>query len=285
MSTIHGLGFSDVRPQPGFTATQSDTGGWTGRHTFIIRRAAWANASIRSQFAKGVSITELDAGLSSFWSFMQVVTTEVTSEEGDLTTVTVSIAGGGASQFGEGDEDTLSDAAEPVYQLRGQLQDAPFSMHPRWQALTEEQQTALGHLINGVLVFDETSGKISKINSSATDSADFFDPFLPYDAIVTDDCLEFAKLISKGESTYLRPTFTWTESTQGSGPLTSAQLNKLGNISTPRGSPPEPSGTRDWMLTSAFQEERSGLYVTDLEWTLSEKGGHSSLLYTEPPPP
>jgi hypothetical protein len=284
MSTIQGLGFSDVRPQPGFTATQGDTGGWTGRHTFIIRRTAWANASIRSQFAKGVSITELDTGLSSFWGFMKVVTTEVTSEEGDLTTVTVSIAGGGASQFGDEGEDTLSDAAEPVYQLRGQLQDAPFSMHPRWQALTEEQQTALGHLINGVLVFDETSGKISKINSGATDSADFFDPFLPYDAIVTDDCLEFAKLISKGESTYLRPVFTWTESTQGSSSLTSSQLNLLGNIATPRGNPPTPSGTRDWMLTSAFQEERGELFVTDLEWTLSEKGGNSSLLYTEPTP-
>jgi hypothetical protein len=249
----------------------------------MIRRTSWANASIRGKFAKGTAITELDTGLASFWQFMKVVETEVSSEEGDFITVSVSIAGGAASQFGDGDE--LSDDAEPVYTLRGQLQDAPFSMHPKWQALTDEQQTALGHLINGVLVFDETTGKISKINGGATDSADFFDPFLPYDAIVIDDCLEFAKLISKGESTYLRPTFTWTESTQGDGPLTSSQLNLLGNISTPRGSPPEPTGTRDWMLTSAFQEERSGLYMTDLEWTLSEKGGHSSFLYTEPPPP
>jgi hypothetical protein len=35
------------------------------------------------------------------------------------------------------------------------------------------------------------------------------------------------------------------------------------------------------MLTSAFQEKRGNLYTTDLEWTLSERGGHNQLLYAE----
>jgi hypothetical protein len=35
------------------------------------------------------------------------------------------------------------------------------------------------------------------------------------------------------------------------------------------------------MLTSAFQEQRGDLFTTDLEWTLSEKGGHDAFLYEE----
>ena len=87
--------------------------------------------------------------------------------------------------------------------------------------------------------------------------------------------------MSQPQTAIAGDSITWTESTQGASGLTSAQLNLLGNIATPRGNPPEPSGTRDWMLTSAFQEERGELFVTDLEWTLSEKGGHDSFLYDE----
>ena len=96
-----------------------------------------------------------------------------------------------------------------------------------------------------------------------------------------DDALEFAKVIARGETTYLRPVITWTESTQGSDGLTPAQLNKLGKIATVRGDPPQPADTRDWMLTSAFQEQSGELITTDLEWTLSEKGGHDDFLYDE----
>ena len=275
MSTIYGLGFSDVRPQPGFTATQGDTGGWTGRHRFMIRRTAWANSSIRSQFAKGVAITTLDTGLSSFWNFLKVVSTEVTSDVGDLTEVTVSLAGGQGATY---DDDALGADAEPTYALRGQLQDAPMSMHPKWAALADLEKMGLGLLVNGLAIFDPPTGKVGQFDFEAGT----FNAIKrgTVDIVITSaDGLLFANLINTGETTYLRPTFTWTESTQGTGGLTTAQLNLLGNISTPRGSPPTPSGTRNWLLTSAFQEERGDLYMTDLEWTLSEKGGHNTLLY------
>jgi hypothetical protein len=93
MSTIKGLGLTDAEPQPGFTATKAENGGWTGRHTFAIRRTAWANASVRNKFAKGISITTLDPDLSGFWSFLKTVETEVTSEEGDFTMVSVTLSG------------------------------------------------------------------------------------------------------------------------------------------------------------------------------------------------
>jgi len=278
MSTIKGLGLTDAEPQPGFTATKAENGGWTGKHTFAIRRTAWANASVRNKFAKGISITTLDPGLSGFWSFLKTVETEVTSEEGDFTMVSVTLSGAQGATYGE---EGLDEEAEPTYRLSGQLQDAPLSMHPKWGPLTAEQKTALGHIINGNMVFDEGKGKICRIIGDAPTADEFFDPFLPYDTIITGDALGFAKVIARGETTYLRPVITWTESTEGNDGLTNAQLNKLGNIATPRGNPPEAAGTRDWMLTSAFQEQQGELIRTDLEWTLSEKGGHDAFLYNE----
>lgn len=276
MSTIKGLGFSDIEPQPGFTATQDETGGWTGSHKFAIRRTAWANASVRGQFIKGVSITGLDSGLAGYWSFLKVVTRTVDSEEGDFTMVSVTLSGAEGATYGE--DGGLAEDTEPTYRLSGQLQDAPLSLHPKWAALSEGEKEYLGWMITGQA--NLFPGTTSYIVRSFELPEDVSGPTLPPAQLeVTEDSLEFATRIARGETTYSRPVLTWTESTQGQTGLSNAQLNLLGNISTPRGSPPEASGTRDWMLTSAFQETRGELVTTDLEWTLSEKGGHDNFLY------
>lgn len=277
-ATIKGLGFSDVEPQPGFTATRDENGGWTGRHTFAIRRTAWANGSVRSKFAKGAAITGLDPNLSVFWEFCKIVSVEVTSEEGDFTMVTAQFSGGQGATYDDGD---LTEDAEPTYRLSGQLQDAPLSMHPKWEALTDGDKEFLGWMITGQAnLYPGTTNYIVRSFDLPDDTSG---PTLPpAQHEVADDAFEFAKRIARGETTYSRPIITWTESTQGTDGLTNAQLNKLGNISTPRGSPPEAAGTRDWMLTSAFQEQRGELFTTDLEWTLSEKGGHDEFLYEQP---
>jgi hypothetical protein len=275
MSTIYGFGFNEVKPQPGFTATKSKEGGWAGSHSFAIKRIAWGNASVRGRFAQGTAITDLDPDLPSYWNFMKIVEPRVTSEEGDIIKVEVTIAGGEGATYDEGD---LAANTEPTYSLRGQLQDAPFSIHPKWAALSTLEKGGLGLLLNGLAIFDPPTGKVGQFDYSAN----VFNATQAggVDVIITSaDGLLFANLINSGETTYLRPTFTWTESAQGTGGLTNAQINLLGNIAIPRGNPPEPSGTRDWMLTSAFQEERAELFTTELEWTLSEKGGHNQLLY------
>jgi hypothetical protein len=265
MSAIFGISATDIFPQPGFTATQSENGGWVGKHSFAVRRTAWNSAFVRSQFVNGTSITTLDPDLSSFFAFMVVSKVEVTGEEGDFIIVGTECAGGAATQFGD---EGLGTGSQPTYQLNGSLQDAPLSQHPKWIALGDTEKTNLGLLIEGGLALLDNQYFIF---DEALNEQTFEDP--------TGDELEFAKLIAQGETTYSRPVITWTESTQGNAQLTAAQLNKLGKISTPRGSPPEPSGTRDWMLTNAYQEERGDLYSTDLEWTLSESGGHNSFLY------
>ena len=271
-ATIKGLAFSEVEPQPGFTATREENGGWTGSHKFAIRTASFGVAN--SAFSKGTPITSLDPGLSDYWAFMKVVGVEVTSEEGDFTFITASISGAKGASYGEDGENP-----DPTYRLSGQLQDAPLSLHPKWAALSDIFKWALGELINGNL---RSSKEFTQ--AGRYDEEDFFTPEEDTDGApitFTGDAIEFCKRIAQGDTTYLRPVLTWTESAQGTDGLTNAQLNELGNISTPRGDPPEAAGTRDWMLTSAFQEQSGELITTDLEWTLSEKGGHDEFLYGE----
>jgi hypothetical protein len=275
MSTIRGIRSSDVLPQPGFTATRQENGGYIGRHSFAVLRTAWGGSGVTGRFAKGTSITSLDPDLSFSWAFLKVVEAEVVSEEGDITIVSVSLSGAQGASYGESGE-----APDPTYRLSGQLQDAPLSMHPKWAALSDAFKFALGELINGNA---RPSAEFTQAGSY--DEENFFTPLKDAtEASITfaGDALEFAKVIARGETTYLRPVITWTESAQGTDGLTNAQLNKLGNISTPRGDPPEAAGTRDWMLTSAFQEQNGEMFTTNLEWTLSEKGGHDTFLYEEP---
>ena len=276
MSTIKGFGFNEVKAQPGFSARKLESGGWTGNHSFAILRTAWSNASVRNQFAKGVAITAIDPDLDAYFAFMSVVESEVVSEEGDFIMVSVTIAGAAGATYGEGG---LSDDADPSYRFNGQLQDAPFSTHSKWAPLSDTFKWALGEMING-------NARASQEFTQAGnyDDEGFFTPLrdsTQTSITFTGDAIEFCKRIAQGETTYLRSSATWTESAQGTDGLTAAQINALGNISTPRGSPPEPNGGRDWMLTSAFQETRGEMKTTDLEWTLSEKGGHDSFLYDE----
>lgn len=277
MATTRGFFFGEIKPQPGFTATKDERGGWTGTHNFAVLRSSM-NAATRAAFAKGTSITTLDSSLPSFYGFLKVVESETLFDEGDFTMIRVTLSGAQGAQYGD---DGLSEDAEPTYRLSGQLQDAPLSLHPKWEALEDIEKAALGLLIRGQAEFDLPTGKVGQYSIEdetfyAIKNSDGVEMILE-----SEDGIAFATRISRGESTYLRPTFTWTESIRGTDELSATDINKLGNIAEPRGNPPTPNGTRDWMLTSAFQEETGDLITTDLEWTLSEKGGHDSFLYEE----
>jgi hypothetical protein len=190
--------------------------------------------------------------------------------EGDLIFFSVTATGSGTNQFEEGD---LGADALPTYNLTGQLVDVPFSMHPKFKALGALDRTLLGGLLDGVYYYgiDDETLYDANITDSFVEAASQF---------TAADAKSFAALIQQGQTTYQKSVYTWQESTEGDDQLTAAQLNKLGQIATPRGSPPTPTGTRDWMLTSVNQSQMGELYRTNLEWTLSEEGGHNSFLYS-----
>ena len=256
-ATILGLDSTSVRPQPAFRCQQSENGGWTASHTIIVTRAGFDTA-----------------GIPTFFSFLKITDVSVTAEEGDLITLEVNAAGSAAGQYESGDGTGLDTQSLPTYELRGQLSDASFSNHRKWLELGDSDKMLLGILLSGGFEYKPSTGKLVTI----TEDNNFrnFD-----EQLSSDDAKSFAKLIQQGQTSYERSQYTWTETTEGLDQLTAPQLNKLGLISTPRGTPPEAGGTRNWKLISATQSQQGELYRTTLEWQLSDDGGHNTFLYAD----
>jgi len=278
-ATIIGLNSSSIRPQPGFSVQQSENGGWTGTHTVIVTRDGFDNATIIAKFANGQLLTGIDPDIPSLFGFLRVVDTKVVADEGDLITLEVTASGSSTSQFEAGGEGGLGEGALPKYLLSGELRDRPFSEHEKWKAMTQQSKTLLGLLLNGGLEYvpeyEDIGGSLGNKNVNGL----FWLPSTLQFEDTELDALEFAKLIAQGQTTYEAAAYTWTESTEGTAELQSSDLNNLSKISTPRGSPPTSSGTRNWRLTSVSQDQEGKLYRTTLTWTLSDVGGYNEFLY------
>jgi hypothetical protein len=280
MATQHGLRINEIYPAPGFQPKQSENGGVTASHSYTLLAQSWNNSTVRNKFARGNSIATIDPNIGAQWSYLTVASKTLDFQEGGYLVVSVEFSGSATAQYGDGDG--ISDDAPPVYRLEGRLSEKPLSEHPKWQDLDSSQKFALGELIEGNVKAKYDWTQVG--NYELVEGFSWGISFVPLEdaegpITLTGDAIEFAKLIAAGEITFLSPTITWTETTQGSDGVTSAQLNKLGKISSPRGGPPTPSGSRDWMLTGAGQEQRGDLKQTSLEWTLSEREGFNSFLY------
>jgi len=268
-ATILGLDSTSVRPQPAFRCQQSENGGWTASHTIIVTRAGFDTAGIQSLFAKGALLTGVDANIPSFFNFLKITDVSVSAEEGDLITLEVNAAGSSASQYELGDGSGLDIDSLPTYELRGQLSDAGFQHHRKWLPLSSTDRTLLGDFLMGKFSYNITDGLLYQVTESGADVVNA-------EQLTAADAKSFAALIQQGQTTYERSQYTWTESTEGAGQLTEPQLNKLGLIATPRGTPPDAGGTRNWKLVSASQSQQGELFRTTLEWQLSDSGGHNA---------
>jgi len=268
-ATIFGFTSNEIKPQPGFSARQSENGGWTARHEFYIKVSSFS--SVQSSFANGVLLSSLDPAIPEpFDDFLRVSDVEITRVEGDFYVLAVTATGSSTGQFDGGE---IGANALPTYLLAGGLTDAPFAQHPKFKALTLTERLYLGMQMQGDTLYNDDRQSFGNWRDDTNE-------WIPLSAqTLSEDCIEFAKLINSGESTYRKPVLTWTETTEGKDPLANDQINKLGKISSPRGSPPEPSGIRNWMLSNASQDQQGELYRTTLEWELSEEEGHNTFLY------
>ena len=271
-ATILGFDFNEMKPQPGLSIVRSENGAWTATHEIVIKASDFADLS--ANFARGNLLSLLDPNIPSpFDEFLKIDTVTFVRSEGDLITFSVNATGG----FAQFENEELAPGVEPTYQLTGQLTNADFSQHRKWKDLLDGDKKLLGMLISGLLNYDIVDDVLF-LNNEANAKVAYIDQ------LNSPEGIEFAIRIQQGQSTYEKATFTWTETTEGLDQLTPQQINKLGQIATPRGSPPEPEGTRDWMLTSASQSQTGELYRTTLEWSLSDEGGHDEFLYDTPPP-
>jgi hypothetical protein len=272
MATQIGLTTGEVIPLGEFTATQDQQGGWTATREYYMLASTFSSTTVSNQFRPGTFAIVADSTIPAIFSFLVVESRSVKYGEAGTCMVTVNYAGAAGAQYGEGN---LSDGIEPTYRLEGRLQELELSRHPKWQALSEDEQFALGSMLNGAAIYGEPEGEEDKSIYWPDQKKSL------KEQVESTDGVKFRDLIVAGVKTYFVPTITWTETTQGNEGMTSAQLNALGNISTPRGDPPDPSGSRNWMLTGASQEQRGELYQTTIEWSLSEREGWDDFLYDD----
>lgn len=272
-ATLRGIYNYNIYPQPDFNAEQDQNGAWTAKQSFIVSKTTWASSEWRNKFDIGTQITVINPTLAEFYSFLRVASSSFTEDGGDIVTIQVDFAGSQTAQYGfdEGEE-----PQDPTYRLEGRIGESPLSDHPKWKQLADTEKSPLQLLLNDELVwlYDDVFNNAWIVAKRSGD-----DLVATNYVLASEDAITFANMIAGGIKTYVAPTITWTETTSGNSPMTSLQLNKLGKISTPRGNPPDAAGTRNWMLTSASQEQRGTLYQTQLEWTMSEDEGWNIFLY------
>jgi hypothetical protein len=279
---IFGIKPNGIIPQPDFKSSKSANGGWTASQSYMTKRGALDNPAIRALFPSGARATELDPNLESFFSFLRLVeVSDISNLPGGFVSITVSFAGMQPSSVGGEGSVNASGEVAPTYSLRGVARTKSFNEHWKWKELSEEEQIALGKLLTGEYKW----GPDPEIPEDGYYTY-WEDPKFPLepDPIVSDNAIQFASRIAKGITSYEGSSFEWSKQWQSTVGIQAAQLNKLGKIATPPGSPPDASGGRNWMLTSADQVQAGDgeyLFTNQINFTLSEQGGWDDFLQND----
>jgi hypothetical protein len=279
MITHYNIQIGEIYPQPGFNPKQDQNNTWTASRDYAMLRATWEQGQTRTKFAIGNIITNLDSEVSNGWSFLTITEKELVHEEAEHIVIRVTFNGSQPIGF---DGTTTQDGNPPTYRLEGRLAELSLSQHPKWKALSDDEQLALGKLLRGEYRWGPDPFADPYPGSNGTyvfrqETLVFISP----DPIQSNDAKLFAEYIASGKTTYVVPSVVYIETQTGPDDMTPAQLNLLGKISNPRGNPPTPSGNRNWMLTGASQEQRGKIYQTQFEWTLSEREGWDEFLYDD----
>jgi len=280
---IFGFKPNSIIPQPDFKSAKSANGGWTGSQSYMTKRGAMDNPAIRALFPSGARATDLDPNLESFFSFLRLVeVSDISNLPGGFVSITVSFAGMQPSSVGGEGSVNADGETSPTYSLRGVARTKSLNEHWKWKELEEDEQIALGKLLTGEWKWGPDPEVPEDGNYTYED-----DPKFPVggsvaaDPIKSENAIEFAKRIAQGRVTYEGASFEWSKQWQSTVGIQNSQLNKLGKIATPPGSPPSASGGRDWMLTSADQVQQGDgefLFTNQINFTLSEPGGWDEFL-------
>lgn len=274
---IFGVKPNSVLPAPDFRASKSANGGWTASQSYTTKRGALDNAAIRALFPSGARAVDLDPNLEKFFTFLRLVNVDdISNLPGGFVSITCNFAG---MQGGETGTVNPEGNLGPTYSLRGTTRSAPLYEHPKWKELEDAERIALGKLLTGEWgwgpdPFDSDGANYTYVPGDPNSAVE-------PDPITSENGIQFAKRISEGKTYYEGSSFEWSKQWQSNIGIQSAQLNKMGKIANPPGSPPSPGGGRDWMLVSADQVQNGDgdfLYTNQVNFLLSEPGGWDSFL-------
>lgn len=271
-SKVFGLTSSSLVAGPNFTASQEEEGKWRATHTFTVRRSAFDVFTGQTKLTAGTRATALDPTLPQFWSFMRLANVSTQDRPGGMSEITVNYVG--YYSFNEN-----SGGSAPVrYFLDGTLEEASIMEHPDVAALGAEERAYLQTVLDGRAFWDSSSSSLGDLNAETG-------AFTAWGSqpISTTVGKNFAEEIQNGNTTYKRPSYMWTKSWQSTTELASADLNNLGKIDTPDGSPPEAGSNRDWMMVNVSQTQNNAeesVYDITISWLLSDNEGWNSTIYS-----
>lgn len=270
--TSFGLTSSSFVPQTDFLAQQTEEGRWTASQSFLVLQSILDRYTGVQLLMPGTPATSLDEGLPNFYQFLKFQNFEIRHQEAGWATITCYYVGFYATTSEE------TGGTDPVtYQLSGVTEEVSIMEHPKVVALSAIERALLSTILNGEADWDISTSKIGNYDELGAFTNWTSQSLTSANGVIA------AALIAKGWTTYKRPTYTWTKSEESVTPIEAADLNNLGKVDTPEGSPPEASGSRDWMLWSVDQLQRgtsNPTYSKTMVWVLSERGGHDTFLYT-----
>lgn len=280
---LFGFDSSTFIPAPDFQASQNEESLWEGSQSFSISREAFDFFTGSANLLVGQPATVLDPNLADFFSFLRLTRIEAEHVTGGFARVRVFYAG----YFSINQSQDPDSAIPAAYNLSGTLEEVPLMEHPKIEDLSDEERQYLNYIVEGVAAWDVGTSKLGtlQVESGGGNPAGTFVPF-PGEGqkIVSSDGIAFADLLAKGETTYKRPSFQWTKTYTSEEEIPTAAINDLGKISTPDGDPPQPAGSRNWMLVSADQTQTAStapVYDIQLSWLLSDRDGWNSTLYDD----
>lgn len=271
---VYGLGPGEFLPGNDFTARQTDKGGWTATQSFRFLRSSLSDSAFRNKFSFGVRATDLDENLDGYWARLYLEKTDVRNE-GPWGVITVYYAGYAGFETDSGG--TVTQPTSPIYRLTGTTREVSIVEHPTVRGLGDEDRFLIGEIARGEFLWDYDA---SELKMRGTDFSADVSEWLPTNPQPTaGDAVDWAKLVTDGWLTYREQSFMWEKLWESEQGIATSTINNLGKVDTPEGSPPTPTGSRNWILTDATQEKKGELYRNRLVWELSPKDGWEELVY------
>jgi len=187
--------------------------------------------------------------------FMGVSKVRIAGFQQKLVVLVVTYAG---FQPGEDSED----GPVPEFTLSLSTSEEPVQTHPRYDELSDQDIVEATELARNP-PRSENGKEVEEV-----DTGDW--PALK---------IELYEDIQSGLESYREPRVTWTK--RWVSDSLPNDLNRIGEIDTPEGSPPPVAGDRDWMNTGLTSRERGGVYENELSWELSGRGGWNERYYSD----
>lgn len=228
-----------------WSAKSDQKGLWTGSQEFFCQRD---------------NIGTLLPSIGASWSlfpWMYVTDREIIGEGGKMVRLRLTFEGANMDNASGG-----GGVPVPQYSLRVSLSEEPLTTHPRYSTLSKDD------IIEAYTL--ATDPPRSEDGKSVLEISTTGWPALK---------IELYEKLQNGVEAYRDPKVSWVKKWVDDELPTN--LNTIGEIGTPPGSPPAVAADRNWLFAGLQSDERGGVYELEETWELSGKGGWDENLYLD----